>query len=226
MRFALTIAVAAGFAGSAPSAAQAPDSISWTPELHMRYDQVAGTAVSPDGQLVAYVVREPVMEGEKSEYLSHIWIVSADGSRNVQYTRGAKSASNPRFSPDGRLLAFTSSRSGGEEEDAESQVWVLPLAGGEAEQVTDAESGVGSFDWSPDGSRIAYTMTDPKTEEEKQAEKEKRDVILVNQNFKYAHLYVVPFAKDTEGKRPAKRLTEGEFHVTGWDWTPDGSAIV
>lgn len=208
---------------AAPAAAQTAARASadrWTPELSMRYKAVQGTALSPSGDLVAYVVREPVMEGEKSEYLSQIWIASADGERNAQYTRGEKSATSPAFSPDGRRLAFLSSRSG------RSQVWVIPIDGGEAEQVTAAEAGVSSFRWSPDGSRIAHTAADPKSEEEKKAEKEKRDVILVDRNFEYSHLYVVALAQDASGKREPRRLTGGHFHVTAFDWSPDGKAIV
>ena len=192
----------------------------WTPKLSMKYKSILGTAMSPDGKLIAYVVREPVMEEEKSEYLSHIWVVSSDGKSDVQYTRGEKSASNPTFSPAGKHLAFTSSRT------KENQVWVMRVMGGEAEQVTDAKSGVDSYQWSPDGKYIAYTMKDPDTEEEEKAKKEKKDVILVDQNFKYNHLYKVPLARNSEEKRQAKRLTAGEFHITSFDWSPDGKNIV
>ena len=61
----------------------------WTPALSMQYRAVRGTAMSPSGDLVAYVVREPMMDGEKSEYLSQIWVVSTDGSMNA--TREASS---------------------------------------------------------------------------------------------------------------------------------------
>ena len=196
------------------------DTTRWSPALSMRYHNVSGLAMSPDGGLVAFVVRKPIMEGEKSEYRSHIWVVAADGSVNVQYTQGEKSATNPQFSPDGRYLAFTSSRSG------ENQVWLMRVRGGEAEQLTKAEAGVGSYRWSSDGTRSAYTMRDPDTEEEKEAKKEKRDVILVDQNFHYSHLYTVTLAKGTDGDRLTQRLTAGEFTVTGFDWSPDGGTIV
>lgn len=192
----------------------------WTPELSMRFRSIQGTDLSPDGSRVAWVVRTPLMEGEKSEYLSHIWVASADGSGARQFTRGERSATNPRFSPDGRHIAFASARSG------RNQIWVIPVDGGEAEQVTDADPGVGAFAWSPDGTSLAYLMTDPKTEEEQRAEREKRDVIIADQDFKFAHLYLVPFAPDAEGKRPARRLTEGEFHIRSFDWFPDGRHIV
>ena len=194
--------------------------VQWTPELSMQYNAVGPTALSPDGNWVAYVVREPVMEGEKSEYLRHIWMASADGTINYQYTRGEKSATSPSFSPDGEYLAFLSARS------EKNQVWILRLQGGEAEQVTEAENGVGAYRWSPDGSRIAYTMRDPDTKEEKQRKKEKRDVILVDKHFKYSHLYTTTVQPNAEGKRKTKRLTGGDFHVAGFDWSPDGAMVV
>ncbi len=192
----------------------------WSPALSMRYLGVSGVAISPDGSRVAYVVREPLMEGEKSEYLSHIWVAAADGSRNAQFTRGESSASGPAFSPDGEWLAFTTARSGS------NQIWVIPMGGGEARQVTDAKPGVGQFRWSPDGGAFAFVMSDPQTEEEEKATKEKRDVILVDQNFKFGHIYTVSFDPASTETAEATRVTEGEFHVTGFDWSPDGAQFV
>ena len=192
----------------------------WTPALSMRFHQVGGLAISHDGAKVAYTVREPLMEGEKSEYLSHIWVADADGSRNVQFTRGEHSAGSPAFSPDGAWLAFATGRSG------RSQIWVIAMAGGEARQVTDAEPGVGQFRWSPAGDAFAFVMRDPQTEEEEKAAKEKRDVEMVDQNFKYGHLYTVPFDPMATETAEATRVTEGDFHVTGFDWSPDGSQLV
>ena len=192
----------------------------WTPALSMRYLQVSGVAISPDGSRIAYVVREPLMEGEKSEYRSHIRVADTDGGRNLQFTRGESSASGPAFSPDGRWLAFTTARSG------KNQIWVIPLDGGEAHQVTEAKSGVGQYRWSPAGDAIAFVMRDPQTEDEEKAAKEKRDVILVDQSFKYGHIYTVPFDPAATETAEATRLTEGDFHVTGFDWSPDGQRLV
>ncbi len=193
---------------------------SWSPELQMKYKSVRGTDISPDGSLVAYVVREPIMEEEKSEYLEHIWVVSADGSSNIQYTQGDVSATSPAFSPDGRYIAFLSKRT------EKTQVWMMHVRGGEAEQVTEGEGDVASFKWSPDGTRIGFSMTDPETEEEEEQKEQKRDVILVDKNFHYNHLYTIALEKDSEGSRKTERVTEGEFHVTSFDWSPDGKALV
>ena len=92
--------------------AQETDRLRWTPEKSMEFKAIQQTAISPDGQRVAYVVRIPLTEGEQSEYQSHIWLVNADGTGGMQFTRGETSATSPSFSPDGEWLAFTSRRGG------------------------------------------------------------------------------------------------------------------
>lgn len=192
----------------------------WTPEHIMKFKSISDTELSPDGKYVAYVVREPLMEGDKSEYLSHIWVAASDKSFNVQYTQGDKSSTSPKYSPDGQSIAFLSSRS------EKNQIWVMRLMGGEAIQVTDEKEGVSSFKWSPDGQSFAYLSKDPETEEEEKQKEEKRDVILVDQNYKYNHLYTVSLEKNSDGERDTQRLTVGEYHVNGFDWSPDGKSIV
>ena len=207
-------------AAAQPAAAQpAADTARWTPALAMQYHAIGGTAMAPDGQLVAYVVRAPLMEGEQSEYRSQIHVASVDGSMNVQYTRGEHSSYSPAFSPDGAHLAFLTTRSGS------PQVWAMRVQGGEAFQITDAETGVGSFQWAPNGATIAYTMTDPKSEAEQQREKEKRDVQVVDQEHRYRHLYTTDVAEADDSTRQVQRLTGGNFHVRGFDWAPDGGTI-
>ncbi len=195
----------------------------WSPELSMRYQAVGATAISPDASRIAFVVRSPLTEGDESRYLSHIWMTDTAGGTPAQWTRGDASAGNPQFSPDGGWMTFTSSRDA--EDDSEgSQLWALPLGGGEGRQLTAANGSVGQYRWSPDGSRIAFVMRDPETAAEKKAKKEKRDVILVDQVFKFAHLYVVAITGESGPVEPV-RLTEGDFHITGFTWSPDGSQI-
>jgi dipeptidyl aminopeptidase/acylaminoacyl peptidase len=192
----------------------------WTAEKIMQYKNITGTNISPDGKHIAYVVRVPFMEGEKSEYNDQIWIAAVDGSFNLQYTRGEKSSSAPQFSPDGKQVAFLSNRV-----DNKNQVFTMRLMGGEPEQITSTKTGVASYKWSPDGNRIAYLMKDPDTKEEEKMKKEKNDVILVDKNYKYNHLYTVTVSADKEGKRTTKQLTSGTYHVNDFDWPPDGSTL-
>jgi len=197
------------------------DSRGWTPEYMMQFKRVGSTQISPDGQWVAYTVSEARMEGEKSDFLTHIHITSTDGREQFQLTRGYESARNPQWSSDGNYIAFLSPR-----DSDGNQIWLIRLRGGEAERITDIDGGVNNFSWSPDGRRIAFTRTDPLTDEQKQRLRERRDVIVVDTEFRYSHLYTVAVKKKNDGERPVKRLTKGEFHVGNFDWSPDGKYIV
>ena len=193
----------------------------WTSEQMFKVKRVGPVVPSPDGARVAYVVGEAVMQGEKSEWLSHIYVAMADGSGAFQLTRGDKSSTNPRWSPDGQWIGFSSSRG-----DTKPNIFRIRIAGGEAEQLTSEKGSAGGFDWSRDGRSIAFTMAEPKTEEEEKAAKEKRDARVIDDNEKLTGLYVIPVEKNADGKRPSKRLSAAQMHVTGFDWSPDSSTLV
>lgn len=192
----------------------------WTPEVMIKLKRVAGTSISPDGKLVAYTVAPPVMEGDNSEFRQQVWVATTDGKSNTQYTHSDKSCTNPRFSPDGTMLAFTSSRGS----DGKVQVWILPVAGGEARVVTKSKTGVQQYDWSPDSKRIAFLSVDASSDEEEKMRKEKRDWNIIDK-WKYSHLYVVSLQPGDKGEYTTKRLTKGEFQVNGFDWSKDGKTI-
>ena len=206
MRMLLIRAVAAAAFAAAlsvhvlPAAAQAP--AAWTPDLMLTVKRVPAVVPSPDGTQVAFVVGEAVTEGERSEWVNHIHLAAADGSASRQLTRGDKSSSDPRWSPDGRWIAFISSRSG------KANIWRISVSGGEAEQITDEKGGVSAFDWSPDGKSIAFVMRDAKSEAEEKADKEKRDWRTLDEQVKMNRLYVVPVEKGADGKRTARLLTQ------------------
>ena len=81
----------------------------WTPELQAKLKAVGSPNVSPDGKRVVYTINETVMAADKSEYNTQVWMATADGKENYQLTFGEKSSTNPKFSPDGSAIAFTSS---------------------------------------------------------------------------------------------------------------------
>ncbi|MFQ5720369.1 MAG: S9 family peptidase [Acidobacteriota bacterium] len=220
------LSVPAAASSGETSEAPPPAAPGWTPDLCMSFATPSATAVSFDGRQVAYVVRTPLMEGKKSEWVSRIWVAAADGSSNKQFTRGETSANAPAFSPDGRWLAFTAARGGEAGSSPTAQIWLLPMSGGEARQLTDVASSVDAFRWSPDGTRIAFLTGDPDTPQEKKKKEEKRAVILVDSDFKMARLHVLRVVSDDEAPATSLPLTAGEAYVTSFDWSSDGTRIV
>ncbi len=138
-----------------PKAHQTVRQARWTPKEIMQVKQISSVRVSPDGKRVAFAVRRAVIEKEKSKYVTHIHVVNSDSSKPYQLTHGETSSQDPRWSPDGEWIAFTSNRSG------KQNVWLIRVRGGEAHMLTDVETGVSSFQWSPDGEWIAFTALDP-----------------------------------------------------------------
>ncbi|MCG8607340.1 S9 family peptidase [bacterium] len=194
----------------------------WTPEELIKIKAIGNVRVSPHGMRALFTVREAVMTDDKSEFVTQVWMADADGAEAIQLTTGEKSSTNPKWSPDGKWIAFTSSRSG------KNNIWLIRSSAGEARQLTDAQGGLGDYNWAPDSKTIAYIMSEPETDEEKKNKKAKNDAQVVDENFKMNHLWTISI----EGEdRTARQITSGAFNVartftTGFDWSPDGKSIV
>jgi dipeptidyl aminopeptidase/acylaminoacyl peptidase len=190
-----------------------------TVEELMTLKTAGSPRLSPDGTRVAYTVTET--DFGQDAYVTHIWLADAASGEAIQLTRGKKSCSGPAWSPDGKWLAFTSSRA-----DDKSQIFVIRPDGGEAVQLTKAETGVNGFAWAPDGKTIAFTASDPVTEDVKARKDFYSDFEVVRREYTHSHLWTVDVAEALGAPQPGRRRTSGKaFTVGGFDWAPDGAKI-
>ena len=107
--------------------------------------------LSPDGALVAFTVSTPDLVSNRGK--AQVWLARADGtSPPTAFTAGAARDSHPRWSPDGRTLAFTSHR-----EEQGSQLLVMPVGtSGEVRTLVTLPEEIEALEWSTDGASIAF----------------------------------------------------------------------
>ncbi len=174
--------------------------------------------IDPAGATVAFVAARGYTEGEHHLPASNIWLVAWDGNTPArQFTHGPRADTHPRWSPDGRTLAFLSDR---DKADTQ-QIYLIPAAGGEARRLTDAKAGVVSFKWSPDGSQIAYLAADAPTDEAEQRQKDRDDAIHVDHDYMFTRLWIIGVESDQ-----AAAITPPKYQVREFAWYGDGWAIM
>ena len=135
----LLVALSGGSTRAQSRTAVSPALRNVTIDDYFQVRDVGQPELSPDGLWVAYTVRTKMLKEDKNE--TRIWMVSTRGGEALPMTAEGVSSGHPRWSPDGKFLAFTSSRGGGK-----SQVWLLNRLGGEAVKLTDIAQGVGDFE--------------------------------------------------------------------------------
>lgn len=183
---------------------------------------VAEARISPDGSRIAYTVT--TVDRDEDEYMSDLWMVGWDGGEAVRLTYTSESESMPRWSPDGRYLAFLSDRG---DEDKGNQVWLLDMSGGEARQLSTLDHAVSEFAWSPDGARMVLVVhVDPTP-----AEDEKPEPIVIDRF--YFKEDVSGYLRDERqqlylldvGSGEATRITDDAFDNKQAAWAPDGERL-
>ncbi|HET7746624.1 MAG TPA: S9 family peptidase, partial [Vicinamibacteria bacterium] len=192
--------------------------------------ETADVQVSPDGRSAAFTVATKQMKEDETD--TDVYLAPLAGGEAVRLTTSAKPERSPRFSPDGRWIAFLSGREGGKK----TQVWLIPTTGGEATKLTEYRSGVSGLAWSPDSGRLALVVSDPDPDavdedEEGAAKKAKpKPVVIRRLQFKRDedgylrelrdHIHVFDLAS-----RTGTQVTWGPYDDAAPAWSPDGRHI-
>lgn len=200
--------------------------------------------LSPDYRWVAYSVDKTLVKEDKTE--TRLWMIPFSGGDAIPLSAEGVSSTHPRWSPDGKFLAFLSARDGGK-----TQVWLLNRLGGEAQRLTDTVQDVQDFAWSPDGRRLVLVLRDPSAEElaakpksqsnvhsaetsdsaaKDQSAKTKRPWIIDRLQFKQdeigyldrrrTHLYVF-----TLSSKSLTQVSSGDFDDSEPAWSPDSRLL-
>src|SRR5712664_4186566 len=160
-----------------------------------------GAQISPDGKWIAYTLNYG--DFKQDAFITQIWLVNSDGGKSFQLTRGEKSSTNPRWSPDGQSLAFLSNRI-----EDKNQIFLINPNGGEAQHLTKSETAINNLAWSEDGKTIAYTATEPTA----QAQKDRKDYLgdydVVREGYSYVHLWTLNVADAMNAPIVGKQRTK------------------
>jgi dipeptidyl aminopeptidase/acylaminoacyl peptidase len=234
----LTAVLALPLSANPQSSSPAPRPI--TVDDLFQLHEVDDPQITPDGQWVAYTVKTAMHKEDKNE--KRIWAVPIAGGGPIPMTAEGTSSSHPRWSPDGKYLAFLSARGEGK-----TQVWLLDRRGGEAARLTDTPQNVEDFAWAPDSRRLVLVLRDASPEELEAAKElkeqgEKADAakekkpkmrkpwVIDRLQFKVdevgyldrrrTHLYVFDLAAKT-----LTQVTSGDFDDAEPAWSPDGKLL-
>jgi len=206
---------------------------------------VGSPVISPDGKTIVYTVNST--DWANNAYDSELWM-ARDGEAPLQLTRTNKASStSAAFTPDGKYVSFLAKR------EEKTQLYIISVMGGEAVAVTNDADGISSYDWSPDGTRIVYSKPQTDSKIEKNTKERFGAFAVEGEEYKQNHLWLLNFNYDSvflAGQLPcytekkdstkkntskasecfslpmAKQLTEGDFSVAGFSWSPDGKQII
>jgi dipeptidyl aminopeptidase/acylaminoacyl peptidase len=203
--------------------------------------EVRDPQCSPDGKWVVYVVG--TIDTKEDKHDSDIWMVSYDGKTDLRVTSSPEAETSPRWSPDGKYLAFQSSRPG---KARGNQVWIMDRQGGEAQQLTDLKGRLQAYEWSPDSKRMALVVGDPDPDADPndpngaapapatpgRGGRAPKPIVIDRYKFKQdgqgyllsnRHSYV--YLYDIAAKKLDRLTTQKQYDEANPMWSPDGSRI-
>lgn len=192
---------------------------------------VGNPRISPDGRFVAYTVSHA--DWKENAYVVHLWLADTRTGRTFQLTRGKKSSSSAKWSPDGKWLAFITERESdasyepdnpredkkaddakaSEDKDKEKdssgkpaarQIWLISPEGGEAWQLTKSETDIEDYEWSKDGARIAFLADPPKSKTVKDRKERYSEYEVFEKEYDQSQIWVVDVAESLRRSSPVK----------------------
>jgi dipeptidyl aminopeptidase/acylaminoacyl peptidase len=202
-----------------------------TSEDLLRFQFVSDVQISPDGDTVLFTVTQAHPDKKENTYQSHIWKVLTKGGNPTQFTSSAQSESNPRWSPDGSQVCFTSGRDADVDQKG-GQIWLMPSDGGEATKLTRQKHGAGNPRWSPDGKHILFSSLVPTAPSEDKNKGDAKSRVVHTDRLSYrfngrgfihntrSHLFITA----TRGGK-TRQLTSGNWDPEHAVWSPDGQHI-
>jgi len=199
---------------------------------------IADPQISPDGSRAVFV--RVVVNGQKDRYETSLYMVRTDGKSAPQpFTSGPFDAA-PRWSPDGKSLAFVRATIK-DDKPAPGQIYLMSTSGGEARALTSVARGASTPVWSPDGSRIAFTSStlpdDSVQSSPNDSANKKSDVRVITRAIyrfngagyvdseRHDHIFVVGTALPAGATAKARQLTSGTFDEGNPNWSRDGKQI-
>lgn len=199
-----------------------PEAIS--PQLIYDLTTVSAPSLSPDGTRLAYV--QSRVDKKAMETISQLMMMGLPDGKAYPFTAG-DSDTGPRFSPDGKTLAFLRPDS-----ESRQQIWLIPTTGGEASQLTHVKGGITELSWSPDSSQIAFVSdVDP---DQGDSDPDASDIpsVKVVRRVRYRadtigwrgdafrHIFIADVKSGA-----TRQLTDGEGENSTPVWSPDGMKI-
>ncbi len=191
-----------------------------------RLRDVGAPQLSPDGEHIAYTVRTADLAQDKRT--GDIWMTDWRDGGERQLTFTPDSETEPRWSPEGRWLAFLSSR---RDDKEHSQLWILSMDGGEAEKITSLPGSVDDYAISPNGQQVALVVSDPDDDKPLvESAKTAKPIVIDRFYFKEditgylgrsrQHLHLLDLKT-----RKTELLTPGNYSEALPSWSPDGKTL-